>query len=57
MAVKNLSGPAAAAELSPRQKKRRSTLRLMKQNYQLYPCRSVCCAVYVYPPVRPADCV
>ena len=36
MAVKNPSGPATAAELSPRQKKRRSTLRLMKQNYQLY---------------------
>lgn len=36
MAVKNASGPAAAAELSPKQKKRRSTLRLMKQNYQLY---------------------
>lgn len=36
MAAKNASGPAAAAELTPKQKKRRSTLRLMKQNYQLY---------------------
>ena len=36
MAVKNASAPAAAAELTPKQKKRRSTLRLMKQNYQLY---------------------
>lgn len=35
MAVKNASAPAAA-ELTPKQKKRRSTLRLMKQNYQLY---------------------
>lgn len=35
MAAKNASGPAAA-ELTPKQKKRRSTLRLMKQNYQLY---------------------
>lgn len=36
MAAKNASAPAAAAELTPKQKKRRSTLRLMKQNYQLY---------------------
>lgn len=36
MAQKNASAPAAAAELTPKQKKRRSTLRLMKQNYQLY---------------------
>lgn len=36
MAAKNAPAPAAAAELTPKQKKRRSTLRLMKQNYQLY---------------------
>lgn len=36
MAAQNSSGPAAAAELTPKQKKRRSTWKLMKQNYQLY---------------------
>lgn len=37
MAVKEKAvSPAAAQELTPKQKKRKTTLKLMKQNYQLY---------------------